>query len=192
MAESRKTKQTTLGQFHVRQMPNPSFDPANAVSANNPRTIRVYNPWKPNEMMALSQIPDRRKSPASFVDHPRTTMCVYHADSRDLWAVIQQIITPSEHTRLLTILGQLSHEALANIIADNNARVEAVLTALANTLQKPINLARILDVRPKKGEGADEFLERFSELYMDQSGDKLSNRSKFPTILWHLIELPSH
>lgn len=83
-------------------MQNPSFDPTNAVSVNNRCTIRVYSPWKPNEIMAiLSQIPDHRKSPASFVDHLRTTMRIYHTDFQDLWAVIQQIITLSKHTRFL-------------------------------------------------------------------------------------------
>lgn len=104
-------------------MPNPDFDRACAVGANYPETIDAYSPWKPNEMMAaLSKIPDRKKSPASFVDYLRTTMRVYYADSRDLWAVIQQIITPTEHTRFLATLGHPTHEALINVIAYNSAR----------------------------------------------------------------------
>lgn len=98
-------------------------------------------------------------------------MRVYHADSRDLRISIPQIITPIDHNSFLAALGYPIHEALANVIADNSAREEAVPTALANTLQQPYVLGRIVEIKPKNGEGADEILERFSELNLDQSGD---------------------
>ncbi|XP_067860761.1 uncharacterized protein [Heptranchias perlo] len=163
---------STPRQLPVRQMPNPAFNAANPVGAGNAQTIDVYYPWKPNEIMAiLTGMPDRKKSPTSFVDFLWTTILVYNAESRDLWALVQQVLTPAEHARFLANLQFADHAALANHHAQNDARERAILTALTTTLQKPIDISKVLDTKPKRGEGAEEFLERFSEVYRSQSGD---------------------
>ncbi|XP_032877507.1 uncharacterized protein LOC116973492 [Amblyraja radiata] len=139
---------------------------------NNPRATDVHTPWKPHEIMAvLNRIPDGKKPPAAFIYYLRTTMRVYHADSQDLWETIQQIITPAENTKFLVALERPTYEAWANVVMDDSAREEAVLTALAKKIQKPSDFKRILEIKLEKGEGADEFLDRFSKLYMDQSDD---------------------
>lgn len=115
----------------------------------------------------MNTIPDGKKSPAKFVDFLQTTIWVFHADSRDLWVLVQHVLSPAVHARFLAHLG---HDVLANLIAENTAREAAILATVTAILQKSIDIANILDTRPRR-EGADEFLERFSEMYIDQSGD---------------------
>lgn len=113
-------------------MPNHTFNPANAVGAGNTQ-IGVYFPWKLNEMMAiLSQMPDI-KLPTSFVDFLRTTMQDYNANYRDLFVLVQQVLTPVEHARFLANLGCPTHDAPANLLAQSTAREDATLATLSTT-----------------------------------------------------------
>lgn len=140
----------------------------------------MYFPY-PNEIMAiLSQMPDWTKPPASFVSFFRTIIRVYNSNSRDLWPWCN-VITPVEHARFLANLG--GHDTRTNLLAQRPARKDAIIIAL--TLQKPIDISWIvLDTGPQKGEGAEEFLKKFSEIYIVQSGDtNYRNERIYPSIM---------
>ncbi|XP_072332384.1 uncharacterized protein [Scyliorhinus torazame] len=174
-------------QLPIRKMRNP--DPGTAAA--NP-TIDVYFPWTPSEMMAImTTIPDRKKSPAAFVDSLRTTISIYQADSRDLWALVQQILTPAEYRTCLNHLNYASHAALQQAYALDDDRRTQILNALNSTFQRPINLSVILDLKPKKNEDPEEFLGRFNEIYRGQSGDLLyqngQNSPQYCAMLMHCL-----
>ncbi|XP_072335646.1 uncharacterized protein [Scyliorhinus torazame] len=162
------------------------------VTAGANPTIDVYFPWTPSEMMAImATIPDRKKSPAAFVDSLRTTISIYQADSRDLWALVQQILTPAEYRNYLNHLNYASHAALQQAYALDDDRRTQILNALNSTFQRPINLSVILDLKPKKTEEPEEFLERFNEIYRGQSGDLLyqngQNSPQYCAMLMHCL-----
>ncbi|XP_038643541.1 leucine-rich repeat and immunoglobulin-like domain-containing nogo receptor-interacting protein 1 [Scyliorhinus canicula] len=77
----------------MRQVPNPAYDPnANAGNPNAERTMNIYFPWKPNEIMSLlAGIPDRKVSPSAFVDQ---LQCTIRAGGRTLLPVVWPPLLP--------------------------------------------------------------------------------------------------
>ncbi|XP_038668122.1 uncharacterized protein LOC119973770 [Scyliorhinus canicula] len=130
-------------------------------------------------MAILAGIPDRKQSPAAFIHFLRTTIQVYNTETRDLWALVQQILKPEEHIRFRHNLhlhnpNLLVPVTLAGLLALHNnqqQQQDAIYQALTTTLQKPVDIIKVLETKPKKGEGADEFSERFEENYKNQAGD---------------------
>lgn len=76
-------------------MPPPPNQQDNDETAMN----NVWLLWKPHEMMAILLGVPKKRNPQSFIEFLRTTISVYHADSRDLWVLVQQVLTAIEYTR---------------------------------------------------------------------------------------------
>lgn len=98
-------------------------------------------------------------------------MSVYQANSTDLWSLIEQVLTTLEHARFKDHLRFNDHAALQAAHNQDDQRQAHMLTAATLALQKLVDLTKILDMKPKKGESAEEFLDRFKDVYGNQSGD---------------------
>lgn len=64
----------------------------------------VWLLWKPHEMMTILLGVPKKRNPQAFIEFLRTTISVYHADSRELWVLVQQVLTAVEYTRFLVHL----------------------------------------------------------------------------------------
>uniref|UniRef100_UPI00398F8C65 uncharacterized protein n=1 Tax=Pristiophorus japonicus TaxID=55135 RepID=UPI00398F8C65 len=181
----RPLKKCAPKQLPVRTVPNPhALAPAAPVVDGGPNVpppamIQLWLPWKPHELMSiLTSAPNKNTCPQRFIEFLSRTIRVYQADSRDLWSLVQQVLTGSEWTRFKEALGYQTHDALEVAHANNENRETMILDAVHVVLRKPVDITKVLDMKPKKGETVEEFLERFKEVYGTQSGDQVFSKGQ--------------
>jgi len=140
----------------------------------------IYVPWKPHEIMSvLSGAPDRVNNTTGFCDFLRTTVAIYQGCGKDMWALVQQVLNKREYDKFRekllmgtpAIVVPVTQATFEVAVPQDPAQQDAILAAVSATFVKTVDLTKVMDTKPKKGESVDSFLDRFMCIYASRAGD---------------------
>lgn len=168
-----------LQMFPLRTVPNPQ-----AGQGNQPLTVEIYSPWKPQELCLIrDKAPNKTASPDAFVDYLRSTVEYYSANDRDLWGLTMSLLTVAEKTKWKNAMNLQTWEAVKNVPAHREdvgipLCINFMMEHLTNCLKQPINMSKVIDCKPAPREDPQTYFDRFVETYKTHAGDSAFNRGE--------------